>query len=89
MNINQKNRVVRLEQHETKTAQKQEYCGCHCHNKSILDFDILSDERINAIAEMIESFGSFKKPDGTWQTYADAILERNANLPKCTCKCSH
>ena len=87
MNESKETRISKLEQH--RTIQKKEYCGCRCHWKYIEDFMEISDEKCIRVAEIVESFGSFQLPDGTWRTYADDLLERNANRPKCTCKCKH
>lgn len=83
------NRVSKLEQHETKSDQKKEYCSCDCHRETLADYDVISNEKAERIWKIIESFGSFQLPDGTWRTVADDLKERIANRPKCTCKCKH
>ena len=89
MKTEKENRVSKLEQHGTKSEQKKSYCGCRCHWKYIEDFMEISDEKCIAVAEIVESFGSFRLPDGSYKTYADDLLERNAKPIQCTCKCKH
>ena len=80
MSENKKFRVSRLEEHRTATDQKKEYCSCRCHRKSILDFHVLSDEKILAMAEIVERLAP---------NYFEDLQERIKNRPKCTCSCSH
>jgi len=89
MNESKENRILKLEEHRTATDQKKEYCPCRCHWKFIEDFFEISDEKLIRVAEIVEEFGSYKLEDGTWRTYAEDLLERNANRPPCTCKCKH
>jgi len=88
MNESKENRVFKLEHRQTATDQK-EYCSCDCHRGTLADYGVISNEKAGRILGIIESFGSFQLPDGTWRTYKDDLLERNANRPKCTCSCSH
>lgn len=80
MNESKANRISRLEGHHTIGDQRKEYCSCRCHWKSILDFNILSDEKIIAFAEIMERMDP---------SYAEGLEERIANRPPCTCKCKH
>jgi len=77
---NKETRVSRLEQHRMESDQKESYCSCRCHWKSILDFNILSDEKIIALAEIVERLAP---------SYAEDLEQRIKNRPPCTCKCSH
>jgi len=79
VNESNETRITKLEQHRTIADQK-EYCGCRCHWKSILDFNILRDEKIIEFAEIMERLDP---------SYAEGLKERRASLPKCKCKCSH
>ena len=89
MNESKANRVSKLEQTRTIADQKENYCGCICHKKTLGDFMEITDEYAENVWKIFESFGSFQRPDGTWKKRADDILERSANRPKCTCKCKH
>jgi len=89
MEIGKEKRILRIEQRQSVSDQKKEYCSCDCHRKTLADYDVISNEKAERIWEIIESFGSFQLPDGTWQTVADDLKERIANRPPCTCSCSH
>ncbi len=89
MSESKEKRVLQLEQYRTVADQKKEYCGCRCHWKYIEDFMEISDEKCIAVAEIVESFGSFRLPDGSYKKYSDDLLERNAKPIQCTCKCNH
>jgi len=86
---NKANRVSKLEQHKAIANQKKDYCGCRCHWKTLGDFMEITDEYAEQVFEIFERLGNYQLPDGSWRTYADDLLERNANRPKCTCKCKH
>jgi len=86
---NKANRVSKLEQHKAIANQKKDYCGCRCHKKTLGDFMKITDEYAEKVWEILESLGRYKLPDGTWGSRADDLLERNANRPKCICKCIH
>jgi len=85
----QKNRVLKLEERRTVADQKESYCPCRCHWKTLGGFMEITDEFAERVWEIIESFGSYKLEDGTWRTRAEDLEERIANSPKCTCDCSH
>jgi len=88
MNESKENRVFKLEQHRT-IAQTEEYCPCTCHEKTLGDYMEITDKFAEEVFDIVEGFGSFQLADGSWKTVADDLLERNANRPKCTCKCIH
>jgi len=81
MNESKANRISKLEEHRAIADQKKEYCGG--------DFMDITDEFAERVWEIVESFGSYRLPDGTLKSRGDDLLERIANRPKCTCKCSH
>ena len=83
------NRVFKLEERRAISDQKKEYCPCRCHKKTLADFMEITDEYAEKVWKIFESIGHYKLPDGTWRSRADDLLERNANRPKCTCKCKH
>ena len=89
MNESKANRISRLEEHETKSDQKESFCFCRCHQKTLGDFMEITDEFAEEVWEIIESFGSYQLPDGTWRTRAEDLQERIENTPPCTCKCIH
>ena len=89
MNESKANRISKLEQHKTKSDQKKEYCPCRCHWKTFADFFEISDEYAERVWEIVESFGSFQLPDGSWKTVAEDLQEHIANPPPCTCSCSY
>jgi len=89
METGKEKRVSKLEQRQSVSDQKEIFCSCDCHRETLADYDVISNEKAGRILGIIESFGSFQLPDGTWRTYKDDLLERNANRPKCTCSCSH
>jgi len=89
MELGKGKRVLRLEQRQTATDQKKEYCACRCHWKYIEDYFEISDEKAVRVWKIVESFGSYQLPDGTWKSRAEDLLERIANRPKCTCSCKH
>lgn len=70
------NRISRLEEKRAASDQKNDYCGCHCHKKSILDFHVLSDKRITAIGELISTLAP---------TYSADCRKRKENRQKCGC----
>lgn len=80
METQKEKRVLRLEQHRTDDDQEKRYCPCRCHWKSILDFNILSDETIIAMTKIVERLAP---------TYFKDLQERKKNRPECTCNCSH
>lgn len=85
----QKNRVEKLEERRAIADQKKDYCPCHCHWKTLGDFMEITDEFAERVWEIVESFGSYRLPDGTLKSRGDDLLERIANRPPCTCKCKH
>jgi len=89
MEIGKEKRVLKLEQRQSVSDQKKEYCSCDCHRQKLGDFVEISEKKADGIVKIIEGFGSFQLPDGTWRTYADDLEERIANRPPCTCECKH
>ena len=84
MNTNQKNRVIKLEQHRTASDQKKDYCSCHCHDKTIADYHIISDEKAERIADIMKSL-KYTKADGSESDMHEAWLENYAKKPPCLC----
>jgi len=84
----QKNRVFKLEERRAISDQK-ELCSCDCHRQKLGDYEVITEERADAIVKIIEGFGSFQQPDGTFRSFADDLRERIENRPPCTCSCSH
>jgi len=89
MGTGKEKRVSKLKQRQSVSDQKEIFCSCDCHRETLADYDVISNEKAGRIWGIIESFGSFHLPDGTWRTVADDLKERIANRPKCTCKCIH
>ena len=83
------NRISRLEERRAITDQKESFCFCRCHKKTLGDFMEITDEFAEEVWKIFERYGSYKLPDGTWRTRAEDLLERIANSPKCSCECSH
>jgi len=84
LNENQKNRVIKLEEKQTATDQKKNFCSCDCHNKTIADYNIISDEKAERIAEIMRS-QKYRKPDGSEGNMHEAWLEHHAKKPPCLC----
>jgi len=75
MNENKANRVLKLEQKQSASDQKKDYCGCWCHDKTLGDYVEITDE-----------FGQkYRKADGSEGNMHDAWLEHHANKPPCLC----
>jgi len=89
MNESKANRISKLEQHKATADRKKDYCSCECHWQRLGDYMEITDEYAEEVFEIFERLGGYRLEDGTWRTYADDLLERNANRPKCTCSCSH
>ena len=89
METGKEKRVLKLEQRQSVSDQKEIFCSCDCHRETLADYDVISNEKAERIWKIIESFGSFQLPDGTWRTVADDLRERIENRPPCTCSCSH
>jgi len=77
-------RVLRLEQKQTASDQKKNYCSCRCHDKTLGDYHTISDEKAERIAEIMRS-QKYRKPDGTEGNMHEAWLEHYANKPPCLC----
>jgi len=89
METGKEKRVLKLEQRQSVSDLKKDYCDCRCHWKTLADYGVISNEKAERIWRIIESFGGFQKPDGTVRTFADDLKERIANRPPCTCSCNH
>ncbi len=88
METGKEKRVLKLEQRQSVSDQK-ELCSCDCHRQKLGDYEVITEEKANAIVKIIEGFGSFEQPDGTFRSFADDLRERIENRPPCTCSCSH
>jgi len=89
MEIGKEKRVLKLEQRQSVSDQREIFCSCDCHRETLADYDVISNEKAERIWKIIESFGNFQNEDGTWGSIAEDLKERIANRPSCTCKCSH
>ena len=88
MNESKENRILKLEQRQTASDLKKDYCSCRCHWKSIFDYFEVSDKTILEFVDILKSLG-FQKEDGSWTNRLEDLEERIENRPKCTCTCSH
>lgn len=84
MNGNQKNRVIQLEQKQLASDQKKDYCGCWCHDKTLGDYGVISDEKAERVADIMKSL-KYKRADGTESNMHEAWLENYAKKPPCLC----
>jgi len=89
METGKEKRVLKLEQRQSVSDLKKDYCSCDCHRKTLADYDVVSNEKAERIWKIIEGFGNFQNEDGTWGSIADDLRERIKNRPPCTCSCSH
>jgi len=80
MNESKANRILKLEQRQTATDLKKDYCSCRCHIQR-LDFRLLKDSTIIRFAEILH-----EQMD---DSYFIGLEERRKNTPPCTCKCKH
>lgn len=84
MDTTKEKRVLKLEKRQTASDQKKNFCSCYCHEKTIADYHIISDEKAEKIADIMKSL-KYKRADGTESDMHEAWLEHHAKKPPCLC----
>ncbi len=80
MNQNMKDRLKRLEERQSKSDQKKEYCPCTCH----WTYLEISEEQAGRVIDILKSM-EVQLPDGTMIDGYESLKSRIPEKKECNC----
>jgi len=84
MDHNQKSRIIKLEERQSKSDQKKDYCPCMYCMPKLGNFHKITEAKAERICNILKSF-KIQKEDGTMTNAYESTMARKAERGPSNC----